>query len=256
MAIVYPYFIVIEGIDGSGKATYSGKLCRDLKTNPHSFNIRNKRFILRTDEPTSGKIGKLIREYLKDKDLVDKESLSLLFAADRLVHLTHNIIPALSKGGIVISERYVYSSLAYQSAEGVDMEWLCMINRSIVTPDLVIWLDLDPEIAISRIKSKSGVRIYDDMEYFEKRRLLQDSIRKNYINITNKITNIKGKYDFLDTTFCKVDNSRPIDEVYRDIKTYVRNLFDHKYPLHSFKDVKLKTINTKKLTFDDLLVVK
>lgn len=218
-----PFFIVIEGIDGSGKGTQAKKLHSDIKNG--MFPSLLERPIKLTMEPTDGMIGKLIREYLRDEKIVTKEQRALLFAADRLDNLYKTIIPVLNKGGVVISERYVYSTLAYQSSEDIDIDWLCKINQLAIPPDLTILLDVDSFESISRFSSDDGTekRKYDKQEYFEKQSFMLRSIREKYIEIFE--TKIKpGNYDFFDTNFVIVDASKSIDEVYERIKEHVNEL--------------------------------
>ena len=218
-----PYFIVIEGIDGSGKGTQAKKLHSDIKNG--KFPSLAKRSSKLTMEPTNGMIGKLIREYLIDEKIVTKEQRALLFAADRLDNLYKNILPVLNKRGVVISERYVYSTLAYQASEDIDFDWLCELNQGAIPPDLTILLDIDPFNSIKRFKSDNGneKRKYDKQEYFEKQSFMLRSIREKYLEIFE--TKIKtDNYDFFDTNFVIVDASKSIDEVYDRIKEHVNSL--------------------------------
>ena len=112
-------FIVIEGIDGCGKGTQAKLLFDHLK------DLGKE--VLLTAEPTKGPLGKMIREHLSDPFL-DDESLALLFAADRIEHLEKEVRPALEAGKIVISDRYVYSSVAYQG-QRIDLDWVGDINK-------------------------------------------------------------------------------------------------------------------------------
>ena len=251
MAKQIPYFIVIEGNDGSGKGTQVGKLVSDLKRHPSHFKLNNNRIILETHEPTNNDIGLLIRKYLKDIKQLNKKSLSLLFAADRYDHLERNIIPTLIKGGIVVSERYVYSSIAYQKAEEINFDWICRINENIITPDLVIILDVDPEISISRIKSKGSVRSFEDLEYFEKRILLQNTIRQIYLEMAEQKLKGMDNYAFFKTNFVKIDGTQSKEKVSKEIKTTVKELFNGRYQLHSHEDLSLKSSQIIKLNLDD-----
>ena len=103
-----------------------------------------------TKEPQSdGRIGRLIREYLQiteSSPIVD----ALLFAADRVEHLEKVIKPELTRGRIVISDRYLESSVAYQGAEGIGLEWIQTINREALPPDLTIVLKVDPARSLRR----------------------------------------------------------------------------------------------------------
>jgi len=147
-------FIVIEGIDGAGSTTQT-KLLVDW--------LRRKGIdAIATKEPTSGDIGQLIRRYLSNplsSALVD----ALLFAADRIEHVDNLIKPLLRQGKVVVSDRYVESSIAYQSCSGVDEGWLILINKFAIPPDLTIILDISPAIALKR---KSVLREKFEVEEF------------------------------------------------------------------------------------------
>jgi len=151
-------FIVFEGIDGSGKSTQFRML---------SENLENAKYeVVRTKEPTPQRpIGKLIREILyENKNNVPEESLALLFAADRIDHINSIIKPALEEGSIVLSDRYVYSSFAYQSKgmqKEIDLTWLSSINRYAIDPDIVVFLDITPEEGLKR-----GDKRIQDHTYF------------------------------------------------------------------------------------------
>jgi dTMP kinase len=150
-------FIVLEGIDLSGKTTHSKKLANWIK----SKNYR----VVATEEPTAGSIGKIIRKYL-NFGIGSPAVYALLFAADRMEHIEKVINPLLSEGVIVISDRYVESSIAYQVAEGLEVEWIESINRFAIEPDLTILLDIDPEIALAR---KKEVRdSFENVEFLKK----------------------------------------------------------------------------------------
>ena len=101
---------------------------------------------------------------------------ALLFIADREEHLETVIKPALSQGKIVVCERYHYSTLAYQSVQGLDTTWLEELNSFIIEPNLVILLDLDPEIAFKRTFTH---------EKFEKKEFLKQ-LRQKYLNLAEK----------------------------------------------------------------------
>jgi len=136
------FFIVLEGVDGAGSTTHSRLLAGWLRRMGHE--------VVLTKEPQPhGRIGRLIREYLQITEsppIVD----ALLFAADRVEHLENVIKPELARGRIVVSDRYLESSIAYQGAEGVDVEWIQTINREALPPDLTIVLKVDPAQSLSR----------------------------------------------------------------------------------------------------------
>lgn len=184
-------FIVIEGIDGSGKGTQA-KLLKERLT-----DLGKDVFL--TSEPTKGPTGKLIREHLRDPFL-DDEALALLFASDRIEHLEKEIRPNLESGKFVISDRYVYSSIAYQGQK-VDMEWVGDVNKYSDRPDLAILLDIDPRITERRMDDRG-----DDMEYFEEDRGFQEDVRKAFQRLSrgqNQPESLKTKWLVVDASLDK-----------------------------------------------------
>ena len=147
-----PYFIVIEGLDGSGKTTQINHL-RDY------FQAQGEACYV-TAEPTNLPTGVFIRDVLRGDRVVDPRTLAALFAADRVEHLFHpeeGILAKLAAGYHVISSRYYFSSLAYQS-EFVDPAWVASLNRlaKVTLPaDLTIFLDLDPAVSMERIAGRA-----------------------------------------------------------------------------------------------------
>jgi len=142
-----PLFIVLEGIDGSGTTTQLERLTAQLRA-------RGRR-ALATREPSTGPIGRLLREILLGKHLnpdgskLDGRAMALLFAADRRDHLTREIEPALAAGMDVVSDRYLLSSLAYQAVEA-DRAWVAHLAEGVRAPDLTFLLDVDVRTAASR----------------------------------------------------------------------------------------------------------
>lgn len=152
-------FITFEGCDGCGKSTQL-KLFSDYLTSagiPHVF----------TREPGGGKISEQIREILlngKNQEMTD-ECEALLYAAARVQHLADRVEPALSQGQLVICDRYVDSSLAYQAyARGLGVDFVEKINAFAMEnylPDATVFIDLNPEAAFRR---KKGADENDRME--------------------------------------------------------------------------------------------
>jgi dTMP kinase len=136
--------VSIEGIDGCGKTTHTRLLAEWLRSQGYRVVV--------TDEPTDGIIGRIIKRALKGEIKIQVPTEALLFAADRVQHVDEVIRPALKAGRIVITERYFYSSLAYQSARGLSMHWLESINRAALKPNLSILIDLPSDDALQRIK--------------------------------------------------------------------------------------------------------
>jgi dTMP kinase len=162
-------FICIEGLDGCGKTTQAKILASKLK---HSHRA------VYTAEPSLGKVGKFIRnQYLFEESRSSCITEALLFAADRFDHLEKMIIPAMNEGHLVISDRYVYSSLAYQGADGLDLDWIEKINNNALRPDFSVFIDVDPSIVIERLRRKKSVM--EDLE-------TQQKVRKVYLKFVKR----------------------------------------------------------------------
>ena len=193
-------FVCIEGIDASGKTTHARKLVE---------NLRGKNFdAVYTTEPTSGEIGKFIRNHvLQGQERVSSIMEALLFAVDRIEHVENTIKPALQEGKTVVSDRYVYSSLAYQGAAGLDLKWIEEINKFAIQPDLTIYIDIPAEVVFERLKREKSV-----MENFQ----TQHRVREIYLKFVadGKLTPING--------------NRPAGEVEKDIlETVLRFIEKH-----------------------------
>jgi dTMP kinase len=171
-------FIVLEGIDGSGTTTQAKRLGSALEA--------RGAVVCLTCEPTPGPVGKLIRQALRheltanDGTGVRKlawSTMALLFAADRLDHVHSVIEPALEAGSTVICDRYVLSSLAYQSLtspEGAhSVPFIAEINSRAVRPDLTLVLDVSDEVAAERRAIRGGPA--EMFEVRELQRLLADA---------------------------------------------------------------------------------
>jgi len=164
------FFICVEGLDGCGKTTQTKLLVRKLRKMGWDA--------VYTAEPSRGKIGQFIKKYcLHGEKRTFPIVEALLFAADRFEHVEREVIPALNEGKVVVSDRYVYSSLAYQGATGLDLKWIEMINEHAIRPDLAIFVDVEPEAVIKRLKPKKSV-----MENLETQR----KVREVYVKFVEK----------------------------------------------------------------------
>lgn len=164
------FFICVEGLDGCGKTTQTKLLVKRLEKMGYDA--------VYTAEPSRGKIGMFTKKYcLHDEKRASTVIEALLFAADRFEHLEKEVIPALEKRRIVVSDRYVYSSLAYQGAAGLDLKWIEMVNEHAIRPNLAIFVDVEPETVIHRLKPRKSV-----MENLE----TQCKVRKVYVNFVEK----------------------------------------------------------------------
>ncbi len=161
-------FVVIEGIDGAGTTTQTGLLVAALK--------REGRAALSTREPSDGPVGALIRQILTGR-VVGVEgrvpgwsTMALLFAADRMDHVETTIEPFIESGGIVVSDRYDASSLAYQSVTsgaggGDTVEWIRALNVHARRPDLTIVVEVSHRVAAERRAARGEAdQVYDQNE--------------------------------------------------------------------------------------------
>ncbi|WP_061997553.1 dTMP kinase [Sulfolobus acidocaldarius] len=185
-------------IDGSGKTTISKIIYEKLLIEIGS----NKKIIL-TSEPFSQEIIKLIEE-IGWKDPI---SLALLFTADRAYHL--NLL-FKQNPEIIIMDRYIDSTIAYQSSLGIDENWIRNLNKYFPEPDLTILLDLKPETAIARIKNK-----VDKFNFDEKISTLS-KVREKYLELAKRNNKIRI-----------VNAEKSIDEIVEETWSIVYSFLNH-----------------------------
>jgi dTMP kinase len=184
---LYPgKFIVMEGLDGSGQSTQAGFL--------KDFLIAKGYQVVLTKEPTQdSEAGKKIRQVLDKKEIISPRKLQELFTKDRKEHLENAIIPALRKAKIVISDRYFFSTFAYGTAEGLDLNWLIKLNNDCLLPDLTFILRVSAGVCISRIKKRGVSRTYfEEKEKLSKVWQVYELLPNHFENI-NIINGEKSK---------------------------------------------------------------
>lgn len=192
-------FVVLEGLDGAGTTTQAEALGAALRASGLTVHV--------TREPSDGPVGLLIRQALTHKldrwgarGPLASETLALLFAADRTDHLHAEILPALSRGEVVLCDRYLLSSLAYQGAE-LPLPWVEAINDYATPPDLTLFLEVDPALAATRRAARGG-----EPELFEAEER-QRKIAKQYLSVIRRRA---GKERIV-----RLDGSLPLAEVTR-----------------------------------------
>lgn len=201
-------FIVLEGLDGSGKSTQIALLEEKLKG--------LGRDVARTAEPTELPTGRLLRQALGSAEPVPAAQLAGLFLADRIAH---NVDPdsglaqALERGSDVISDRYYYSSFAYQGMD-TDLKWVMDMNLNcpaVRKPDLCIFLDVDYRTCKERIDSRG-----ERQEIFERSAATLAAIREKFLEVFRLL---KGKENIR-----VVNADRPPEEVAEDVFELVKEL--------------------------------
>ena len=163
-------FIVLEGIDGSGKSSQIGPLMKRLEG--LGVPCRADR------EPTGGPVGSLIRQIFTGRVTADNRVIAALYAADRIDHLVNEVdglCAAIDQGITVVSDRYYFSSYAYHSVD-MDMEWVIQANSvsaGLLRPTLTVFLDVPVETTLERIRKNRFVEeIFDQEDRLRKTREL------------------------------------------------------------------------------------
>jgi len=164
------FFIVLEGIDGSGKTAISHMLVDHLRRKGYEA--------LYTYEPYDTQYVYVLKTHYDS--IRDAFLDALTYAADRLVHLKTVIIPHLKSGGIVVCDRYFYSSVAYQAAQGAPLDWVLEVNKFMLKPDIAIYLDVDPATGLKRKRGAvSRFPEYESINFLER-------VREAYLELVRR----------------------------------------------------------------------
>lgn len=206
-------FVTIEGVEGCGKTTIGKMIVDKLISDGYE--------VIYTREPGGIEIAEQIRKVILDvkNTNMDARTEALLYAASRRQHLVEKVIPALKENKVIICDRFVDSSLAYQGhARGLGIEKVYEINKfaiDTVMPDLTLLFDLDPKLGLERIsanKSREVNRL--DLEKLEFHKL----VREGFLIIENLEPNrVK-----------KVDASKTIEEVFNDAYSLILEALNKK----------------------------
>ncbi|WP_340701603.1 dTMP kinase [Brevibacillus borstelensis] len=194
-------FITIEGADGAGKSTVAARLYDELRTKGWD--------VMLTREPGGIEIAEKIREIILDPKYVnmDKRTEALLYAAARRQHLAEKVFPALAEGKLVLCDRFIDSSLAYQGyARGLGIDEVFAINQFAVEdcmPDLTLYFDVRPEVGLARINATKGREVNRlDLEALE----FHEKVREGYQIVKDRFAD----------RFIVIDAERPADEVFAE----------------------------------------
>jgi len=159
-------FIVVEGVDGAGKTTQSYLLVEKLRKLGYRAEY--------TNEPTYGRIGDMLRLHVLKLKPRAPILEALLYTADRYEHVKGMIEPKIQRGITIVTDRYLYSTLAYQGAAGISEKWLRELNFFAPKPHLTIYIDILPNRGLKRKKGRRSV--FEELEYEEK-------VRAIYLNL-------------------------------------------------------------------------
>ena len=198
--MVLKNFIVLEGIDGAGTSTQIKKL---VQSNPDKY--------IATAEPTSGPTGKFLRQMLAGDFKVDERTNAYLFAADRCEHIfgKGGVKELCEEGKTVVSDRYFFSSLAYQSVScGLELPQL--LNSPFPLPEYLFFFDINPEVSLARVNARNASKeIYENIEAQKKIAALYEKVISMYESDSRLREEMK---------IIRIDASKSIEDISRIIK--------------------------------------
>lgn len=189
-------FITFEGGECSGKTTIINELCKKLKEKGISY--------ISTREPGGIDIAEQIRGIILDvkNTKMTEETEALLYAASRMQHLKERVVPAINRGDIVICDRFLDSSLAYQGyARGLGMESILKINHFALDylPNLTLFIDVKPEVALKRLENRQNKTDRLDLEDIS----FHQKVYEGYDKVCNMYPN----------RIRRIDGNRPLDTI-------------------------------------------
>ncbi|MDR7080371.1 dTMP kinase [Neobacillus niacini] len=205
------FFITFEGPDGAGKTTIISMVAKELKG------------ALLTREPGGIDIAEQIRKVILDKENIamDSRTEALLYAAARRQHLVEKVKPALEDGKVVLCDRFVDSSLAYQGhARGLGIDEVYSINQFAIDkmmPDLTIYFDIEPELGLQRINKNKGREVNRlDLEHLD----FHQKVREGYHMVLERFPN----------RIVKIDASGEVNDVYSTTMDVIKEYLFKKEP--------------------------
>ena len=200
-------FVTIEGPEGSGKSSVTKEVVKLLEKDGYE--------VVLTREPGGTPIAEQIRNVILDKEntKMDPMTEALLYAASRRQHLAEKVWPLSKEGKIIISDRFLDSSLAYQGgARGLGIDKILALNQYATDgyyPELTLLFDLDPRIGLARIAANKGREVNRlDLEKID----FHDSVRQTFLDLAKRFSD----------RYVVLDASKPFDEVVQDAYNAVK----------------------------------
>ena len=201
-------FVTIEGPEGSGKSSVTKEVVKLLEKDGEQ--------VVLTREPGGTPIAEQIREVILNKEntAMDPVTEALLYAAARRQHLKEKVWPLSKEGKIIISDRFLDSSLAYQGgARGLGIDYILEMNQFATEgyyPELTLLFDLDPRIGLARIAANKGREVNRlDLEKID----FHDSVRQTFLDLAKRFPE----------RYVVLDASKPFDEVVQDAYHAIKN---------------------------------
>ncbi|MAH06867.1 dTMP kinase [Candidatus Pacearchaeota archaeon] len=196
-------FIAFEGIDGCGKSTQIKKFVEYL------FNLDKHNHIVLTRNPYK---DTNVREVIKEDNdpITQADEIANLFIEDRKNQVNEIILPNLKENHIIISDRFKLSTIAYQAAQGLDIQELIRRHENLPTPDLTFIIDIPTETAIERMNKENRTT-----HKFEHNPNFSNQVRNNYLKTT----------ELLNEKIIVIDGNKTSEEVFEDIKTKFEKIF-------------------------------
>ncbi|MGP1454146.1 MAG: dTMP kinase [Treponema sp.] len=204
--MVLKNFIAFEGIDGSGTTTQLGLLAQACQGRQQAIHF--------TQEPTDGPIGQLIRQVLAGTIHLHEKTLAYLFGADRCEHLygVNGIQAQLAAGKAVVSDRYVFSSLAYQGLTAGDALAVAL-NGPFPLPEYLFFFDIPVDAALKRVKNRRGTQeVYENAAF-------QHEVAEQY-----KTVLLRAAQAVPEMRVVRIDAMQKIEETHKIIWSIVKDL--------------------------------
>lgn len=199
-------FVAFEGVDSAGKKTQIKLLADRLR------EFENE--VVTISFPSyETEIGKLIKGWLARSLILDPETASMLYAADRMQY-QERIKEWLKKNWIVITDRYCYSNIAYQSALGLSKQWLIDIEKPIIKPDVVFLLNVPEVTASKRGTTQESLQKFLDMKEKKPKETLRERVSREFSELAENPPYQRKWY--------VVDGTKPVEEIHTEIFSIVQ----------------------------------